>query len=277
MLKELNPGARRLALSAKHQLYINQFFHLNRFFNICHMKMNWRSVLWPIVWLWVLKSRLRKYLFARGTWKSVAFEFPVIVVHDFMSTNTLKSLSEDLNIAIEKRYQSFVMMQPRTYEGTEDTKNKSHHYAIPIKGEQRTYTYRHLVLAMSELYAAQDSELMVLMHHDFVCEVRPSLSVLAVDMNCPLWEEKRYPVGNRTHSVSDMMCADIYIVSNVGDEEALKAIKEHLGSSLDKVYVLDFEKKLDISDREIRIIQDHDNFGRILGEHVDAHILKDQA
>ena len=70
-------------------------------------------------------------------------------------------------------------------------------------------------------------------------------------------------------------------------EEEFKILKSQTGTSSwsfksqlkvkkNQLWILDYQKKLDISDDEFRIISDHHNFGRVLREGLQNHLLTDQ-
>jgi len=180
-----------------------------------------------------------------------------------------------------------VSFRKRTYTNDENTRSKDYFYAIPVENiDYSLYTYKHLVLAISELIATDKAlRAVILEDHPFLSEIRPMLKVLAIDLAKPFYSQSLFPVGDNVGHISDINEADLIIAYNLTELKEvslLKKVIERDGNNETDIllYVSDQalpQKNTDILSDELRIILDRDNFGKILSESLEKRISKNQA
>ncbi len=212
-------------------------------------------------------------MFKKGTWKSVAFEIPIVSICGFEKNDNLNLDIEKVSCSV---FSNSLCLQKRRYDGSEDTNSNTFFNAIPIQNKDQVYSYKHLLLAISELYSALKPDLVVLIDHDFDSEVRVDLKVFYTSLS-GLISESLMPLGKRKYPLSALRDADFIVVNEVESFSQIHDLIELGSIASSQVIVLDIQKKLDISDDEIRIVSDHDNFGRILSESLRINILTNQA
>ena len=208
---------------------------------------------------------LRNHLFDSGTWKSVAFEFPVIYVG---------TLANDATIGISRYIQNLLSASLHVYrydlsKFELQKKEVSNYYSLLSSDD--TFCTTHQVLGLSEWYQKNPNTTAFVMNGQFLKnEIRPQLRILVTNFERLLSQDKLFPIGNLHASRRAAEIADVLIVSQTPDEANLKAMEEDLKpflkSNTPVFFIKNSNQSLGVfnSVDKIEFISDRHNFERLI-------------
>lgn len=187
-------------------------------------RANWQFILTPLSWLYAMITTTRNFLFDSKFFISTSFDIPVISIGNLTVGGTGKTPHTEYMIDLLDDYKLAVLSRgyKRTSKGfvlADDTsssldigdeprqiKSKFPDLAVAVDGDRKR-GIKQLINIIEGLNA-------ILLDDAYQHRwVKPSLSILLMDYNRPIYEDSIMPRGNLRESISGIRRANIIIVS----------------------------------------------------------------
>ena len=193
---------------------------------------NIKPILIPFSWIYGLGVGLRNFLFDNGILKQKKYSVPVICVGNVTVGGTGKTphieyilslLSKQYKVAVVSRGYKRKSKNLQVVHVNSDVKQVGDEpFQIKLKYPNATVVVDKNRRNAIEYLLAQDKDLqpdVVLLDDGYQHRyVKPSLSVLLVDSNRPIYEDKLLPAGRLREPVGQKDRANIVVVTKCGNE-----------------------------------------------------------
>lgn len=230
-------------------------------------------LVWPIGQCILSSKHVGKILFDRGIWKSVNFDVPIISIHS-MSNELVDWVLIDLML---KEIQSVTTLKSEVLLSAQHLKfygfeMNPTEYLMNIcstKESKLIWGYRHFLLGLAELIGRRERQMVTLIPSNrFYSELRPSMRILYIDAQKPVFKEAPWPMGNRTEPTSWMSAINLVLLDErkveMGDQMLQTLDSLSLAAPIVRIISQDLTGRSHNAQQVGIFIDDRDNFGSAL-------------